>query len=302
MSARSLTSSILSKLLNRARGSAVTLPPLLSAAYRAAHSTTYGEHSHRRAGHGEKFWQFRPYDPSDLPRDIDWRASSRGDHVLVREKERQSAQTFLFWADSNTGMDYHSNAHLPTKHEAAIILSLGIAILAGEAHEMSAPLAENIAPGSSQNAIEILGQSFLSQPADIKYLPPSDRRNIPRRSAIILAGDFLSPTEDISRAVAPLAQRAGQGLILQVLDPAEIDPPFHGRVLFESYTNTNKFHVPDAAAIKNEYRSIIHAHNDIVHNIARHEGWNYILHVTGTPFEKTLAAAWTALAKGGQKS
>ena len=57
----------------RAQDLAASLPPLLVAARRVAATVAPGAHGRRRAGPGEAFWQFRPYQTFAAARMIDWR-------------------------------------------------------------------------------------------------------------------------------------------------------------------------------------------------------------------------------------
>ena len=58
-----------------------------------AASVSLGVHGRRRAGIGESFWQFRRYASPDSSSAIDWRQSAKSQHIFVREREWEAAQT-----------------------------------------------------------------------------------------------------------------------------------------------------------------------------------------------------------------
>src|SRR6185312_11390683 len=109
-----------SPLQHEADGLGAGLPPLLVAADRLAASVSLGIHGRRRAGMGESFWQFRRYQNEDAAR-IDWRQSAKSQHLYVREREWEAAQTVWFWRDGGPGMAFASG-ELSKKNRADLLL------------------------------------------------------------------------------------------------------------------------------------------------------------------------------------
>ncbi|HEX9159149.1 MAG TPA: DUF58 domain-containing protein, partial [Rhizomicrobium sp.] len=93
------------------------LPPLLVAAERLASTVALGVHGRRRSGMGETFWQFRRYAHGDARGAIDWRQSAKSQHLFVREREWEAAETVWFWCDGSSSMDFSSDANVCTKRE-----------------------------------------------------------------------------------------------------------------------------------------------------------------------------------------
>src|SRR5258706_14680868 len=85
---------------------AAALPPLLVEAERLASSIWLGVHGRRKAGMGETFWQFRRYRVEDPATAIDWRQSAKSQHLFVRERGWEAAETVWFWRDASVGMRY----------------------------------------------------------------------------------------------------------------------------------------------------------------------------------------------------
>ena len=116
-------------LRHRAEAAASALPPLLVQARHLAGSVLMGEHGRRRAGTGDDFWQYRPGQPGDSRRTIDWRRSARSDTQFVRQREWQVAQSVMLWVDRSASMDFTSLKDTTTKGDRARVLALAIAIL-----------------------------------------------------------------------------------------------------------------------------------------------------------------------------
>ena len=280
-------------LRRRAEEEAARLPSLMTAARNAAQTIRSGEHAKRRAGAGEKFWQFRDYQPGDRPQDIDWRQSGKGDRVFIRQKEWQTAQTALFWCGGGPGMTYRSNPNLQTKREAALTLSLAMGLLLTHGGEQVGLLAGGMNPGRSDLALETLGQNLLH---DTRTTLPLAGREIPRHANLFLTGDFLDPPEKIEAAFGALAARTESAMVIQTLDPAELDLPFAGRVIFEDPTGTERHHIAQVASVRDAYRKKMEEHIEAIGHICLRLQWNWLPYNTALPLRDTLADAWTMIA------
>ncbi len=293
---RSASKFSLPLLRRRAEEESAGLPALMLEAQTAAHSILTGEHAQRKPGGGEKFWQFRDYDPSDRPQDIDWRQSAKGDRIFVRQKEWQTAQTALFWCAADAGMDYRSAATLPSKRETAVTISLALAILLTHAGERIGLLEGGMTAGRSEHALQKIGQHLLDRPADsLPALLPAITRN----TALVMTGDFLDMPDHIAATFEPLAARTSNALVIQVLDPAEIDLPFRGRVIFEHPAHhAERHHITNAQSVRAAYKERIDRQIEHVRTICRRHQWHWILHRTDTPVRETLHEIWMMIAPG----
>jgi len=284
-------------LRHRAEAEAAGLPALMAAAEKAVSTLSLGDHRQRRAGSGERFWQFREYDPSDRPQDIDWRQSAKGDHIYVRQKEWQTAQSVLFWAQNDRGMNLKTAKAQTTKHEAAVILSLALGILLTRAGERIGPLAEPGSAGRNDLALQYLGEKLWFKPSPLPpgpELPPVAK--LPKQSSLILCGDFMQPPIVIEEILHGLATQAPHGLLIQTLDPAEVDLTFNGRVIFRPFDDSIDVPIANVPAIREAYGERLQKHIHAIRSIARHHGFAHVVHVTGDEPRTTLSAAWQFLA------
>src|SRR5258706_6249981 len=90
---------------------AAALPPLLVEAERLASSIWLGVHGRRKAGMGETLLQLRRYRVEDPATAIDWRQSAKPQHLVVRDKESEAAETMSFWPDASVGMRDADSKH-----------------------------------------------------------------------------------------------------------------------------------------------------------------------------------------------
>jgi len=131
-----------------ARALAARLPDLLVDARHIAASVLLGVHGRRRPGPGETFWQFRPYVFGESAKRIDWRRSARDhQHLYVREREWEAAQTIWLWADLSPSMLFCSQLSQVPKIERAIVLLLALADLLGRGGERLHGMDERLSVG-----------------------------------------------------------------------------------------------------------------------------------------------------------
>ncbi|MFK7839686.1 MAG: DUF58 domain-containing protein [Bdellovibrionales bacterium] len=260
------------------------VPALKQVAERVALHILHGSHGQKKAGGTEKFWQFRDYTTNDRPQDIDWRQSAKGDHIFVREKELHTPQSVYFWANNNESMQFKSEQAEHSKSEAAQILSLAIALLLQRGDEYVGVLGRGQA-GRSDSAIDRLGQALLEKDS---VLPAG---SLSFNSGVVFCSDFLEPFEHIESTFSPFLNATQHGLVLHVLDPAEIELPYDGRVVFEDGIES-KHVIDNVSSIREAYKTQVQMHIDNIRALCVSHNWQYHLHVTDCAFETTLLEIW----------
>jgi uncharacterized protein (DUF58 family) len=260
----------------RAEELASRLPPLLVEAERVAQSVAQGVHGRRRSGTGDAFWQYRRAQPGDEAGSIDWRRSARSDHLYVRETEWAASQTVWLWLDSSPSMHWRSDSALPPKHDRARLLILALACLLLKGGERVAPLAGGTPPMWGNGALLRLATA-LYHAGDV---PPAPPEHLPRHATIVLAGDFLAPLSDTHARIETLARHGATGHLLQVLDPAEEDLPFAGRLRFQGLEGEGQVETGRAEDLRAPYQERLTAHRDGLAAMARARGWSFATHRT----------------------
>lgn len=279
----------------QAESAASRLPALQIAAERVAMTVLQGVHGRRRVGQGEAFWQFRRYEPGDALIRIDWRQSAKRDHIFVRETEWEAAQSAWLWRDNSPSMRWRSLPSLPTKLERAELILLALTALLARGGERIAVLGHSMRPIAGRAALTRAVER-LADPAAQEYgLPPAVQ--LPRHASVVLISDFFAPLPDIDRALRALAASGIDGLLLQVVDPAEESLPFSGRTRFEGVEADGEVLVPRVEAMRGDYAKAFADHRDGLGDIARALGWRSMIHRTDRSPESALMALWVALSR-----
>ena len=279
----------------QAEALAEALPPLLVAAERVAATVQQGIHGRRRAGAGDSFWQFRPYRPGDAPGRIDWRQSARGDGVQVREQEWEAAQTLFLWRDASASMAFTGAADRPTKRHRAELLLLATACLLLRGGERVGLLGGG-RPGQGRHALHRL-VGDLAGGTDPAGLPPPVP--LPRHGRVVLFGDFLADPDETGNILAHFTGLGVRGVLMQCLDPDEIDPPYRGRVRFQDPENGSELLVARSEDLRTEYQRRLTALQTTLAGLTRAAGWQMLHHNTGQSPAPALLALYQALATGG---
>lgn len=283
------------RLRERAERLGERLPALLVEAERVAATVAQGVHGRRRTGIGETFWQFRSYQPGDDARSIDWRQSARASHgYFVREQEWEAAESVWIWCDLSPSMARGSFAAAETKRDRAILLAIALAVLLVRAGERVALLGAGEPPRTGRAGLEAFCRNLVQAHDRAASLAPDER--LPRFARIVLLSDFMLPLEVWERRFAAWSARPAGGGALQIVDPAEEELSFEGRVLFEGPEAEGRMLIGSVADVRARYRALFTAHRDGLRQACTRRGWSFAAHRTDRPAAAGLLLLYEMLA------
>ncbi|WP_411892267.1 DUF58 domain-containing protein [Yoonia sp. SDW83-1] len=280
-------------LRSEAETLASPLPALLAEAEHLATAVLLGEHGRRRAGVGDTFWQYRPAQPYDEARSIDWRRSARSDSNFVQDKEWQIAQSIILWVDQAASMSFRSDDNLPTKGQRARTLGMATAILLIRGGERVGLTGLRLPPRSGEAQLMQMAQ-LLSTQDDADYGAPEAQGMLPHSRALFIS-DFMGDMAPVEAALLRAADRGVRGALLQVLDPQEEAFPFDGRTIFESMSGTLSHETLKAGDLKTRYLDRLAERKDRLAHLARTTGWQFSTHHTGESAAAALLWLYGAL-------
>ena len=267
------------------------LPALLLDSRRIASALYNGNHHLKRSGQGYDFWQFRPYQPGDDPRRIDWRQSARGDSILLREKEQSNMQTALVYVDNTPSMRYGQKSPHAFLCAASTINALA---MGNERFGLLEQSGSDIGLGHSKSHCERV-IAFLQD----KMVRPSQtleiRQHIPQNCCAIFISDFLSPLHEIQATLKILAQRCSRVIALQILDHDEVHFHFSGHTVFTDMQQIHNRDFDAAETIADHYKSKLRSHLNAFDSLCRHYNITHLFHETGQPVENAAKDLWQAL-------
>src|SRR5581483_5901965 len=129
-------------------------------------------------------------------------------------------------------------------------------------------------------------------------LPPDAAAS--RNAQFVWFSDFLSPFAEIETVMRRLAHAGLTGHLVHIIDPAEEDFPFAGRIRFEDVRGGLRETLGRAESVTQAYRARFAAHAEALSAFARRLGWSYLAHRTDKRPELALVALYTDL--GGTRA
>ena len=287
---------IRSTIFDTAETLAASLPPLMVRADRLASAVSLGVHGRRQAGIGQSFWQFHHYRQGDSATAVDWRQSAKSQHLYVREREWEAAQSVWLWRDGSPSMRFSSDGE--SKIDRASLLAVALSVLLVRGGERVALFGGQEAPANSRAATRRIGFALSEMAPKDDAVPPEAK--LPRHAQFVWFGDFLAPMEQIEAAIRRLTRANAGGRLVHIIDPAEEDFPYSGRTRFESVRGDLSRILGRAESVAGDYRARFKAHSEAVALLARTLGWNYLAHRTDRSPQTALVALYADL--GGKRT
>ena len=287
------------EIKEQAQDIAATLPSLVLSAQRVADVVAQGIHGRHRAGSGEEFWQYRQYQQGDAARSIDWRRSAKSDQIYIKQREWEIPQTVWLWCDHSLSMRFSSDSAWPEKMYRAEILLLALVILLTKAGERVGLIGSEMTPSSARSTVNPMAAHLITQrtaPSD--SIPNIDA--LSNNSRLVMISDFFLPTAIFQQNILNFAKRSGQGCLLQILDPAEEEFDWQGRILFQGLENNQKILIEKTQSIRTLYQHRLLAHRLELENTCRSLGWSFLHSHTNKPAVATLITLYGLLNKQGK--
>ena len=112
---------------------------------------------------------------------------------------------------------------------------------------------------------------------------------------MILCSDFLMPPEELEKLMHRYAALNLRGALVHILDPAEADLPFEGRLELQGCENEAPLLLTNARALRDQYRQRMAEHKKKLECYAESAGWFYLSHVTSEPPHQKLSQLYQYL-------
>jgi uncharacterized protein (DUF58 family) len=281
-------------LQHEAEALGATLPPLLVAADHLAASVSLGVHGRRRTGTGESFWQFRRYRSEDAVTAIDWRQSAKSQHLFVREREWEAAQTVWLWRDNGPNMEFASQKNGTPKKARAELLLLALASLLVRGGERTGYWGSGDPAAASKASLSRIARRLMHGKSVEGEPPPAPVR---RGAQLVWFGDFLDAGTEA--AMTRISRAGVAGHLVRIVDPAEEEFPYHGRTRFEAPTSNNRGQESEifgrAEKLQSAYRARFRAHGEMIAAAASRLGWTSTMHRTDHAPQAALIALYAAI-------
>ena len=252
------------------------IPSLYVKADRIANTIWEGMHNRNKDGLGDNFWQFRKYEYGDPAHLIDWKKTAKSNETFIQEKELQTLQNFVIWRDTSRSMNFRSSESIDTKLYRANLFTLTLTIIlskSGENIVLNGLKTELLKGG---NAVNFVSNQINEKVTD-SYKSSPNINEIKNNSDVILIGDFLNNINETEKTIKELSNRGINGIIIQILDPAERFFPYKGRINFNGLEGEQNILIGKAESVRNDYKKAIKIHIEKLEKLITSYSWKYIL-------------------------
>ena len=252
------------------------IPSLYVKADRIANTIWEGMHNRNKDGLGDNFWQFRKYEYGDPAHLIDWKKTAKSNETFIQEKELQTLQNFVIWRDTSKSMNFRSSESIDTKLYRANLFTLALTIILSKSGEniVLNGLKSKLLKGG--NAVNFVSNQINEKVTD-SYKSSPNVNEIKNNSDVILIGDFLNNIIETEKTIKELSNRGINGIIIQILDPAERFFPYKGRINFNGLEGEKNILIGKAESVRNDYKKAIKIHIEKLEKLTTSYSWKYIL-------------------------
>lgn len=195
---------------------------------RQRRSSGPGAHLSKGLGQSMDFSEFRPYQPGDDLRALDWKVYGRTDRLYTKLYVPEQEETVCFLLDTSASM--------ADKWEALQTVVMGLSnVVLGQGDRVSALLLANASTDQYRGLPPTRGRSTLAriaaflnglQPQGVTTLESAftqAAQKIKARCHLVVVSDFLQPGAGL-KGLAQLRYRRHRLTLVQLLSPAEKDP------------------------------------------------------------------------------
>jgi len=214
-------------------------------AQRIVEGVRVGMHKSPLRGFSTEFAHHRQYVPGDSVKHMDWRVFSRTDRYYIKLYEAETNYDANLLLDTSASMRYGSGK--VAKLEYAKYLAASMAYLIVQQRDsvglgfFDSKLRKYIPPRSAMGVIGTIDRELRnasSKPlTDIGAQLHDFADRIPRRGLVMLFSDLFDDVESLIGGLDHLYFRGHNVTVFHLLDPYELEFPFHGTWRFRGLEN-----------------------------------------------------------------
>jgi uncharacterized protein (DUF58 family) len=254
-----------------------------------------GLHRSPNLGSSMDFAEHRAYMPGDDLRRIDWRLFGRSDRYFVKEFEADTNTNLLILLDVSASMGFGS-AGITKLQYAKYLASclgyfssrqrdrLGLVTFVDGMVDYVPPSAKHL-----RIVLQTIARATASGQGNIDTALRQIGEFARRRQIVVVISDLYEEPQRVVRAVARLRNRGNDLIVLQVLDPAELDLPFEDAANFEDMESGEAIPVVPGL-LREQYVALMQEHTATLARLMREERIDYALFNTAQPLDHALFA------------
>jgi uncharacterized protein (DUF58 family) len=213
---------------------------------------------HRSPYHGfsVEFSEYRAYTPGDDPRYLDWKLFARSDRYSIKRFEDETNLLCYLVVDMSRSMSFGSGEYSKADYARTLAASLayfmftqrdavGLVMFADDVADYLPPRHRT---SHLRQLFGMLERDTTGKATDLSRPLERIAESVRKRGLVVLVSDLLAPVEQFRTRLGYLRSRGHDVLVLQVLDPAEVDFTFAAPQMFHDLESGRRLYIDPQAA------------------------------------------------------
>jgi uncharacterized protein (DUF58 family) len=254
---------------------------------------------HRSLFHGysAEFQQYRPYNPGDDVRYVDWRVYARTDRYYVKRFEEETDLNCYLLLDTSASMAYSPGALSKIDYARFLAASLGYLMtrqrdrisLLSISDSVKLALPPGGGPQHFQSFLHQLDSAIAEGRSDIKAVLLRVAENLTRKGMVILISDLYDDPHGVVRALVRFRRAGHEVIVFHLIDVSEVELEFDGPVEFEDLETGERVSLDTRRARSDYARRMKEAISFYNHKLSK-EGVDFVSLDMSRPLDHALMA------------
>ncbi|HLL90602.1 MAG TPA: DUF58 domain-containing protein [Tepidisphaeraceae bacterium] len=263
---------------------------------------TAGQHRSPYQGISVEFAQHRPYVQGDDIRHIDWKVFGRSDKFYLKQYLEETNLQLIPIVDASESMGYGTvtdgDGHTWTKYDHATAIAASLAYMAigqqdsvGLAifdQQLSRYFKPSNSPGQWKTVVNELQQVPRWNKTNTGKILGQLAEKLTHRSLLVILSDFFDDLDSLKQGLRHLRYKKHEIMVLQVLDPTEIEFPFEDVTMFKGLEESGEL-LTEPRALRDGYLEQLREFTDGLKKICRRMNVDYHRFSSGDSLDVALS-------------
>jgi uncharacterized protein (DUF58 family) len=264
-----------------------------------------GLHRSPYKGFSVEFAEYRQYLPGDDLSTLDWKVYARSDRHYVKKFEEETNLECHLLLDVSASMAYRGGAPV-SKLEYGSVLAASLAYLMTRQRDATGLIAfdqqivtrlpARARPGHLHAILLTLEKLAPGSRSDVSRPLHQLAEALVKRSLVVLISDLLDEPDAVMRGLKHLRFRGTDVIVLQLLDPHELQFPFQGAARFTDVESADEI-TADPARVRTGYLEALEGLRGKYERELRGAGIDFLTLDTSKPLDFALLAYLDARSK-----
>ena len=261
-----------------------------------------GSHRSPYQGISVEFAQHRQYVPGDDIRHVDWKVLARADKVYLKQYQEETNLQLLLVVDASESMGFGSvqiDGQTWTKFDHATSIAASLAYLATHQSDsvglaiFDQALSRYFKPSNAPAQWKMIASELQQVPkwnkTSIGKILDQIAEKLTHRSVIVLLSDCFDDLASIKKGLRHLRYRKHEVILMQVMDPQEVDFPFEDVTLFKGLEELGQL-LTEPRALREGYLEQMQLFTEDLKKLCRGMNIDLTRLVTSEPLDVSLSA------------